>query len=174
MHFINNTTYNKQSLNALNQLANKTVDPMKKIGQRLLCIVVGAASLYYGYHLQNTTEESSLFATAALLYGTLFLLIGVFWVRFQNYTSMRMLTKGVKDCRYDFSDAGFASEHAIAQSNFQYRNIYAISQNELYIALFLDNKHGIIIDKNGFLEGTSDDFIEFLEEKTELTTTSVK
>lgn len=173
MLFINNTVYNKRSLSALNRLANKTIDPAKKLGQRILCTVMGIAGLAYGYYLQTTTQDSNMMATVALMYGVIFLLIGIFWNAFQNYTSMRMLSKDIKDCHFEFDETNFSCEHALANTNYHYGKICAISQNDDFIALFLDNKHGIVIDKLGFTEGNTEDFITFVEDKTKLTMTTV-
>lgn len=169
MQFINDTNYNQNSLNALNRLAGQTVDREKKRLYRALCVILGFLGLAGGFYLQQIAQKEGILPSFAYLYGSILLFVGIFWYPFQNYTSKRMLTRGMQSCHFEFDNEGFTSENQATSSYYHYRNLYAISENDHFYALFLDSKHGIILSKSGFTAGGSNIFASFLEEKTGLT-----
>lgn len=169
MEFINDTNYNKKSLNALNRLAGQTIDPGKKRIYRIVCVVIGALALADGFYLQAVKQMEGIVPSLVVVYGLLLLFLGLFWYQFQYYTSKRMMTRGMQTCHYHFEEDGFSSKTQLTDTSYYYHNLFAISENDNFYALFLDSKHGIIIDKSGFTKGDSHSFASFLEEKSGLT-----
>ena len=169
MEFTNVTHYNKKSLNALNRLAGQTIERGKKLFYRTLCTILGVLGLAVGFYLQSIAHTNGALTSFSFLYGIILLFVGIFWYPFQNYTSKRMLLQELKQYHFQFDETGFSCETQLANTHYLYHNLYAISENDHWFALFLDKKHGIIIDKSGFSSGDPSAFGSFIEEKTGLT-----
>lgn len=169
MQFINDTNYDTRSLSALTRMSLQAIDAERKRLHRILCIIFGAFGLALGIYLQMIGQKESMLPSIAYLYGILFLFIGILWYPFHNYISKWTLSQGIKRYHYEFDDEDFYAESQVTGSHYQYCDLYAICENEHWYALFLDNKHGMILDKSGFCIGDPNMFASFLTEKSGLT-----
>lgn len=165
MDYINKTVYDQNALGALNRLAVKTVQKQKTFLSRAFCFVFGILGLGIGATLLFGPQQDRSLGTLGILYGVMFLGIGTFWTRFQTWTSRRMLTLGVKNCTFSFDDFSVTVENEMETNRYLYRNLYAAVEDENWYVLFLDKKHGIVLDKSGFTMGEAAAFRAYLEEK---------
>ena len=95
--FVNQTTYDRRALTALNDLAEKSVRKEKSRITRLLCFVLGLIGLVAGAYVY---PKQSMVGSLLLLYGVLLLLVGISWKSFQLRSSQRQLQRGMKICTY--------------------------------------------------------------------------
>lgn len=163
--FVNKTNYDRRALVALNDLAEKTVRKEKSRMTRLLCYVGGVAGLAAGAFLY---ENSSLVGSLLLLYGVLLLYVGLSWKTFQLRSSQRQLQRGMQVCTYEFDDDEIICNTEAGVQRYGYDQAFAVASNQDFYAIYFDAKNGIIIDRQGFIEGEDLFFKAFIGQHTQL------
>ncbi|MEG2000597.1 MAG: YcxB family protein [Evtepia sp.] len=165
MQYINHTTYDKRALTALNYFAGKTIQKKKTAISRTFCIVMGILGLAAGLTLLFLAHEKQTLAALALLYGVLFLGVGLFWTQFQTWSSKRMMMQNVKHCTFVFDEEGVSMENEVETTHYLYRRLRTVAENKDWYVFFMDAQHGFALDKAGFDSVNLKAFSRFLEEK---------
>ena len=65
-----------------------------------------------------------------------------------------------------FERDGYVTTTAAAETHWKHSQIKAAHETKDYFVFFLSDRHGQIYDKHGFLEGSSEEFREFISEQT--------
>ena len=162
MPIINETLYNKPTLDALLRVANFTIKQQKNLRNRLLCLLValGGLGLSFFYEFSNPV-----FLSACRFFGFAFLLIVILWNLMQSFPNFAYGRKPELR-RLQFTEEGFGPTLEGARQ-FPYDDIADIVVTADWIALFWDEKHGLILDRDGFVEGSSEELIELLSQDPE-------
>ena len=163
--FVNETTYDRKALAAMNDLAEKSVRKKKSRITRLLCYVLGLFGLVAGAFLHNAAPTIS---SLLLLYGVILLLVGMSWKSFQLRSSQRQLQRAMQVCTYEFDDDEFICTTQAGEQRYPYDSIFAVVSNKDWYVLFFDMGHGVIIDRKGFTEGDDPSFKAFIGQHTQL------
>ncbi len=174
MSFEIETTYNRESMDAMNRLAEKTIRP-DLVWFRMACLILGVGGLAFGAYQQVVLGEAGK-STASICYGIglVLLLMGIFWHSyFLNYKAKGVTAGGVKTYSFEFEENFFTSDHPEMLLNYPYSKFQYLCENDRWMVLFSDKRTGIILDKTGFVEGDPEAFGPFLEAKTGLTITKV-
>lgn len=66
---------------------------------------------------------------------------------------------------YFFYDNYFKVKNTIGNSKLKYSKLYKVYENDNYFYLYLDKNNSFILEKNGFMIGTSSDFEKFMKSK---------
>ena len=163
--FVNRTAYDQRALVALNRLAEASVRKEKSRRTRALCYVCGVAGLVAGAFVYR---YQAIVGQLLLLYGVLLLLVAISWRSFQLRSSRRQLQRGVTDCRYEFDEDEMLCHTAAGTERYPYDRIYAVVADSEWYAIFLDESHGVILDKQGFSTGDPLSFKSFIGMHTKL------
>ncbi len=164
--FVNQTAYDSRALAALNLMAEATVRKEKSRRNRMLCFILGVFGLAAGTFLY---PQQNLIGSLLLLYGVLLLLVGISWKRFQLRSSQRQLQRGAQSVVYEFDDEEIVCHLQTGTiQRYTYDQIDAVASNDSWYAVFFDQDHGIILDKNGFTQGDALSFRAFIGQHTML------
>ncbi len=170
MRFINETTLDRKTLDTLTKIGGQTVKRRQVLFLRLLCLGIGLSGLFLGF-FYNT--QSPIVSSLAQVYGVIFFVAGIFWYPVQSFANIPAgLQKEVRTM--EFTDKGFYSLPPKGDHVFLYEDLKALVQSEFWFVLFWDEKHGLILDKETFLEGTPEEFYTFIQEKTGLMFHNIK
>lgn len=169
MELINQTTYDKPTLTALNRLTCQTIQKTKTQATRGICLILGIAGIAVGILLGRKPDFSPTVASLVMLYGLILFAASLFWSRFQTWTSGRMMSEGMKHCTFTFQEDALVADNEAASSRYAYHHFTALAEDDQWFVLYLDPKHGIILNKNGFTAGTAKQAHELLEKSTGLT-----
>lgn len=165
--FINQTTYDRRSLEAMNRLAQASVRKEKskrtRSGNALIGIVFLAGGIYC-YKGQGW----DLAGTLLVLYGLFLLLMVLRWDSYQLRSSMRQLQSAMKECTYAFEEEEFTCTTQAGVTHHPYEQIFAVVADEKWYVLFFDEDHGIILEKAGFTAGDAMSFKSFIGQHTQL------
>lgn len=163
--FVNETTYDRAALTALNDLAEKSVRKEKSRRTRYLCTILGLAGLVAGVFCY---KYQTMVGSLLLLYGVLLLVLALNWKSFQLRSSQRQLQQGVRVCTYEFDDDEIICNTGAGVNRYSYEQIYAVAADAKWYAIFFDMNNGIIIDRNGFTEGDDMFFKGFIGQHAQL------
>ena len=77
------------------------------------------------------------------------------------------MLEGSRRWRLRFSEEGFSGENEDGvHADYPYSQIQAAYEMTEYFLLQIDKLHCVILDKNGFTQGTSEEFRRFIADKT--------
>ena len=169
MELINQTTYDKPTLSALNRLTCQTIQKTKTLVTRAVCLVMGVGGIVVGIMLGRQPDFNPTIASLIMLYGLIFFAASLFWSRFQTWTSGKMMSQGMKHCTFTFEEDALIADNETATSRYAYHRFTALAEDDNWLVLYLDPKHGIILSKKGFQKGDAAQARELLEATTGLT-----
>ena len=164
--FVNQTTYDRAALVALNQMAEATVRKEKSRRNRFLFFVLGVFGLVAGAYLYQ--QQQTMIGSILLLYGVVLLLAAISWKSMQLKSSQRQLQKGMMHCTYEFDELEMICNTEAKVERYGYDQVFAVVANDAWFAIFFDPGHGVILDKKGFTQGDELSFRSFIGQHTQL------
>jgi len=168
MELINTTNYDQKALSAMNRLASATVQKKKTMTTRSFCIGLGILGLAAGIFVYLRLPEKKTIGNLCLLYGILLMAVGLNWNRFQAWTSGKMMSPGIAKCTYSFEEDAVTVTNDAGESRYAYSRFDAAAEDDDWFMLFMDSKHGMIIDKSGFTAGSDEDLRTLIQETMKL------
>ncbi len=165
------TAYDKKALLAMNRAANKTFRRGRYLFEKIFHIVLGLWCLIAGGLLllifSKLDTSQRVIAVAAPVIGVLSLARGLFFSRLGAWASRKMMVEGTNRWTIRFGEEGLSGESGDGvQSAYPYAKVRAIYETQEYFLLQIDKLHCIILDKNGFTQGTCEAFRPFIAERT--------
>lgn len=165
------TEYDKKALLVMNRTANKTFRRGRYLFHKIFQIVLGLWCLIAGglllliFRKLDTGER--VFAVAAPIIGAISLTQGLLMDRLGARASRKLMVEGTNRWTIQFGEEGLAGESGDGvQSAYPYSKVRAIYETQEYFLLQIDKLHCIILDKNGFIRGSCEDFRQFIADKT--------
>ena len=173
------TEYDKKALLTMNRVANKTSHKWQFRVRRMILLVLGLWCLGAGLLLLMVFGKlgigSRIVAIAASLTGIVALGKGIFLERLGARASRKMMIEGSSRWTLRFDEGGFSGENGEGvESAYPYSKIQEIFETRDYFLLQIDKAHSVILDNNGFTQGTCEEFRRFIAEKTGLEPRFVK
>lgn len=165
--FVNQTTYDRRALEAMNRMAQATVRREKSKRTRLGNAVIGAAFLAGGIYCYMG-EGWDLVGMLLVVYGALLLLMVLRWDAYQLRSSQRQLKSAMRECRYAFDEEIFTCTPQAGVTEHPYDQIFAVVADKDWYVLFFDEDHGVILDRKGFTAGDDMSFKPFIGQHTHL------
>lgn len=165
------TEYDKKTILMMNRAAHKTFRRKQFLIRRIFLMGLGLVCLVSGGLLllifsQLDSKDKAL-AVGATLIGVLAVGEGVFLDRLGAWGSARQMLEGSRRWRLRFSEEGFSGENEDGvHADYPYSQIRAAYEMTEYFLLQIDKLHCVILDKNGFTQGTSEEFRRFIADKT--------
>ena len=169
MRFEMETTYDKPTVLAFQDILNRTVRAKRIRLTRILTLVVGCGALAYGLlwlWAALTKGVSFMPAVSGLIAGTIFLMLGIFYKKYIGRSSRHMVSQQPVTIRYSFDKYGYATLTGKNKQFSTYRIIHNICSGDGYYVIMLDRRRGFVLDKSRFLSGDPEQFAPFLEECT--------
>ncbi len=170
--FENSTAYDKPAIQAMTWVFSRKVRRKQYLLRKCFLLGVGLMMMFGGLLLLATfgtlDYKERLICVIGLLIGGLALTEGIFLRRFQAWSSLRALrqTTGTSELRrFVFSEDSFQSTQAGMETTWQYEKVQEAYETEGYFILRLDKLTCILLDKEGFTQGTAWGFRAFLERK---------
>jgi hypothetical protein len=165
--FINQTTYDRRALAAMNRLAQASVRKEKSRRTRGGNAIIGVAFLSGGIYCYKG-EGWQLAGSLLILYGLFLLLMVLRWDAYQLRSSQRQLQSAMKVCTYAFEEEEFTCATQAGVTHHPYEQVFAVVADEQWYVLFFDEDHGVILEKTGFTEGDALGFKSFIGQHTQL------
>lgn len=167
------TEYDKRALLAMNRTANKTFRKKRYLFRKIFLITLGLWCLIAGGLLLmvfGTLDPGArVISVAAPVTGAIALLEGLFLNRLGARASRKMMIEGNNCWTLWFGEEGLSGENTDGvHSAYPYSKIQAAFETQAYFLLQIDKLHCVILDRNGFTQGSSEDFRRFITEKTGL------
>lgn len=78
----------------------------------------------------------------------------------------RKMLPGTETSETVFTAEGYVTKNEAAETHWRHEQIKAAFETKDYFVFFLSDRHGQIYDKNGFIEGTPEEFCAFISEQT--------
>lgn len=174
------TEYDQRAMLAMNRAANKTFRRGKYLFHKIFQIVLGLWCLLGGGVLLLVFDKldtgERVITAVALVIGAFSLFKGLFYNRLSARASRKMMVEGADRWTVRFDGEGLSGGTAEGvQSAYPYAKVRGVYETAEYFLLQIDKLHCVILDKDGFTQGTCEEFRRFITEKTgtELRTVNV-
>jgi len=166
MRFVIRTTYDRKALTVMARTLRKTL--RRKSGRRSTVfgavVVILAGVLLFAKLRSGEGFDGGDWVTLAMA----LLIIVTFFVQdaLNGALAGRKMLPGTEQGETVFTEDGFVTTTAAAETHWNHTQIKAVYETEDYFVFFLSNRHGQIYDKHGFSEGAPEEFRTFISEKT--------
>ena len=84
-----------------------------------------------------------------------------------GYIAKKRMIKGTEKATTVFKEEGYISKTDMVKTEWYYKNIQQIAENDEYFIFIFDQSHAQVYEKKRITGGTIDDFRKFITEKTE-------
>lgn len=170
--FENRTTYDKAAVQAMTWVFSKKVRRKQYLLRKCYHLGFGIIGTLCGLLLLLIFDTldfgERLVAVMALVICGFALIKGLFLQRFMAWSSLRGLRQATSDGerRFVFSEESFLGTQSGTETTWQYGTVQDAYETEGYFLLRFDKLTSIILDKEGFTQGTAEGFRRFFEERT--------
>ena len=166
MEFIFDTEYDQKGLTAMARALRKTVRKKKSRRSHIYSILIICAGIMLSLPGENEIFEitsSFVFTWIAII---IMVLVLIFEDRLNGYIAKKRMLPGMNKTLVTFGEESYISETAVGKSEFYYANIDTVAETEEYIILIFSKMHAQIYNKNGITKGTTEEFKQFITQKT--------
>jgi len=166
MRFVIRTTYDQKALTIMSRVLRKTL--RRKSSRRstvfgaLVVILAGVLLLF------RVSGGNGFDARDGLTFAVAVVIIVTFCTQdvLNGWLAGRKMLPGTEKGETVFERDGYVTTTAAAETHWKHSQIKAAYETKDYFVFFLSDRHGQIYDKHGFLEGSSEEFREFISEQT--------
>lgn len=170
--FENMTGYDKKAVRAMTRVFTRKVRRKRYLLRKCFLAGMGLLGTLCGLLLLILFREldfgERVICIAVLAVCMPAFLKGLFLRRFMAWSTIRALRRagGSPERRFVFSEESFRGVQSGMETVYQYEIVRGVYETETYFVLQLDAQLCMMIDKDGFSQGTPDGFRTFLAEKT--------
>ncbi len=174
MEFIFETTYNQKALTAMAKGVRKTARKKRtKISHIFGFIVIALAVLLALADIKDGIEFTAN-RIITLLAALIILIVLLFEDKINGYVARKRMLPGTEKSKVTFTEEDFHSETEVGKSEWNYDKILLLAETKDYFIFVFSRSHAQVYDKNNLSGGTSDEFREFICERTGKAMTSIK
>jgi len=159
------TTYNQKALAAMTRALRKTVRQKQSQRSKIAAIVV----LVLGLIFAVSASEINLNFFLNLLANVVVAAALIWQDQISGYVARKRMLPGMTTSTTTFSEDGYHSVTAVGESDFTYKNIFAIAEDADYFVLIFSSSHAQIYSKAGISGGDFQALAKLLRKKTNLT-----
>ena len=172
MYFEMETTYDRPTVQALQDILNTTVRARNIRLIQICSFLVAGLSLIYGViwlgaYLQ--LKVTVVPAISGFLMCAIFLFVGLTHKSRMNRQGRHMVNQTPMTVRYSFHENGYTTGKGADAEHTPYRLLRFLCCSGKYDVLMLNRRRGFVIDHSRFTQGDPEKFRAFLEERTGLT-----
>jgi len=159
------TTYDQNALAAMTKALRKTVRQKQSQRSKIAAIIVIALGVIFAF---SATEYNLNFFMNLL--AILVVSAALIWQdQISGFVARKRMLPGMVDSTTTFTEEGYHSVTALGKSDFTYKNIFALAENEEYLAIIFSSSHAQVYDKSGIIDGDYERLAKLLRKKTNLT-----
>ena len=167
MEFIIETMYNQKGISTMAEALRKTIRKKKSKKQHVWAILI----IILAVMLTIPKNDEEFVITFNLVITWLAVIVMVFAFIFQDkingYFARKRMITGMQKSITIFKEESYISETDMGKTEFYYKNIQEIAENNNYFIFIFDQSHAQIYDKHGITKGNIDEFRNFITKKTE-------
>ena len=167
MEFIFETKYDQKGISVMAEALRKTIRKKKSKKQHVWVILI----IILGVILSMPKNNEELKITFNLIITWIAIITMVVVLIFQDkingYIARKRMIAGMEKSITTFKEDSYISETNIGKTEFYYKNIQEIAENNNYFIFIFDQSHAQIYDKNGLTKGNIDEFRNFVTKRTE-------
>lgn len=170
MKFQNKTTYNRKTLEKLNQTVSRAKAGRAGKSNQVLMSILPLALFGSGFYIFREQGASAL-AIGEMVIGGFLLVWFPLYPRFQSWMASKLMLKNDPVYTMDFDNKDYTVSSTTANGQPQkmkYDGLWRLYETAEYFVLLLDKRSGFILDKNGFTEGDAAGFRTFMEYKADM------
>ena len=171
MYFEMETTYDRETLLAFQQILNQTVRTRRIRLVRVCSFLVAGLSMLYGLIWLITSIQTGVTwipAISGFLMCAIFLAIGLLYEARMARLSRHLGYNTPVTVRYSFHENGYTTGKGKSAVHTPYRALRILCCRDHYDVLMLDRRRGFVVDHSRFLRGDPGAFRALLEERTGL------
>ncbi len=174
MQFTFETVYDQKALTAMAKVLRKTVRRKRSRRAHIFGWIVMAFALLLSFLPGEegfTIEARNVFTwiITAVLLGTL-----LFEDRLNGAIAKKRLPPGTGMSKVTFTEEAYASTTELGDSQWHYEKVGALAQTKDYFVFLFSQSHAQVFSKASITGGTCEEFVRFIEEKTNKTMITVK
>ncbi|MBP1571801.1 MAG: YcxB family protein [Oscillospiraceae bacterium] len=165
MEFAFETVYNQKTLTAMAKAVRKTTRAKRSRKSRIAAgffILLGTVLIVND--ILNSNFDFKTFITLLAVAAMVFVL--PFEDSLNAYLAGKRMVSGTETARVEFKADSFVSRTEAGTTEFNYTIIQAVAETGDYIIFVLDKNHAQAYDVTSIVNGTKEQFIEFIEQKT--------
>lgn len=167
MEFIFETKYDQKGISAMAEALRKTIRKKKSKKQHIWAILI----IILAVILTIPKNNEEFVITFNLVITWVAVLVMVFTFIFQDkingYFARKRMITGMEKSITTFKDESYFSATNMGKTEFYYKNIFEVVENNDYFIFIFDKSHAQIYDKNGITKGNIDEFRTFITKKTD-------
>lgn len=160
MKFMFDTLYDQKGLTVMAKGLRKTLGKKKNKITVVFAIIVIIFAI--------PSKEISAGEIITLFFAILMIVAFIWQDSINAFFARSKMLKGANRATAEFNDDIYTCTTEIAKTDWKYENIKAIAENENYFVFFLSKNHGQLYDKRSIMGGTSEQFAQFIIDKTGL------
>lgn len=172
MYFEMETTYDRPTVQALQDILNRTVRAKRIRLVQICSLIVAALALIYGVIWLLASFQTGVTIVpgiSGLVMCVIFLFIGLRYKSRFERQGRHMVHQTPVTIRYSFHENGYTTGKGKEAAHTPYRLLRTLCCGGNYDVLMLDRRRVFVIDHSRFLQGDPEQFRRFLEERTGLT-----
>ena len=167
MEFIFETKYDQKWISAMAEALRKTIRKKKSKKQQVLEILI----IVFAVILTIPKKDEEFVITFNLIITLLAVIVMLFVFIFQDkingYFARKRMITGMEKSITTFKEHSYISATNIGKTEFYYKNILEVVENNDYFIFIFDKSDAQIYDKNGITKGNIDEFRRFIAKKTD-------
>lgn len=167
MEFIFETKYDQKGISAMAEALRKTIRKKKSKKQHVWAILI----IILAVMLTIPKNDEQFVITFNLVITWVAVIVMVFTFIFQDkingYFARKRMITGMEKSITTFKDESYISATNMGKTEFYYKNIFEVVENNDYFIFIFDKSHAQIYDKNGITKGSIEEFRTFITKKTD-------
>lgn len=167
MEFVFETVYNQKAILAMAEALRKTIRRKRNKRTHILGWVIIILAILLSIPTGN--EEFVVDAKAIVTWIAVIIMAVtlLFEDKINGYIARKRMIKGTEKATTVFKEDGYTSTTDMGKTEWYYKNILQIAENDEYFIFIFDQSHAQVYEKSAITGGTIDDFRKFITEKTE-------
>jgi len=167
MEFIFETMYDQKGIAVMAEALRKTIRKKRSKKQHVWAMLIIILGIILSMPKNN--EEFKITFNFIITWVAIITMVVVliFQDKINGYIARKRMIAGMEKSITTFKEDSYISETNIGKTEFYYKNIQEIAENNNYFIFIFDQSHAQIYDKNGITKGSIDEFKKFITQKTE-------
>jgi len=167
MEFIFETKYDPKGISVMAEALRKTIRKKKSKKQRVWAILIIILGVMLS--MPKNIEEFKITFNFIITWVAIITMVVVliFQDKINGYIARKRMIAGMEKSITTFKEDSYISETNIGKTEFYYKNIQEIAENNNYFIFIFDQSHAQIYDKHGITRGNIDEFRNFITKKTD-------
>lgn len=167
MEFIFETIYDQKGIAVMAEALRKTIRKKKSKKQHVWVILIIILAVILSIP-KNNEEFVITFNLVITWFAVIVMVLAlIFQDKINGYFARKRMITGMEKSITTFKEDSYVSATNIGKTEFYYKNILEIAENNDYFIFIFDQSHAQIYDKKCITRGNIDEFRNFITKKTD-------